>query len=105
MFLKAGFCRDFRDSADRQGSGEGGLEVLTARSAPHHSHGWALAFAAQFAGTQDSLVPIDVQRRVASALESEFIEDPHGDHFFEPPFPQLISVIDANVTKALAARR
>jgi hypothetical protein len=50
-------------------------------------------------------VPIDVQRRVASALESEFIEDPHGDHFFEPPFPQLISVIDANVTKALAARR
>jgi hypothetical protein len=61
--------------------------------------------AAQFAGTQDSLVPIDLQRRVASALESEFFEDPHGDHFFSPPFPQLISVIDANVAKALSAGR
>jgi pimeloyl-ACP methyl ester carboxylesterase len=61
--------------------------------------------AAQFAGTQDSLVPIEIQRRVADSLQCEFIEDPGGDHFFSPPFPQLISVIDANVAKCLAAER
>ncbi|KAJ3013657.1 UNVERIFIED_CONTAM: putative hydrolase rbbp9 [Siphonaria sp. JEL0065] len=49
-------------------------------------------FIVQFAGKNDCLVPIDVQRRVRDALLPKvvYIEDPEGDHFFEPPFDELI---------------
>jgi len=56
-------------------------------------------FIVQFGGSEDSLVPIEVQRRVARALESQFHEDPDGDHFFSPPFPELIQEIRSNVDK------
>mmetsp|Transcript_24860 Transcript_24860/g.41564 ORF Transcript_24860/g.41564 Transcript_24860/m.41564 type:complete len:237 (-) Transcript_24860:236-946(-) len=56
-------------------------------------------FIVQFAGSEDTLVPIEVQRRVARALspKAQFIEDIDGDHFFEPPFPELIQVVKDNV--------
>lgn len=40
-----------------------------------------------------------VQRKVAKALDAEYHEQPDGDHFFSPPFPQLIDAINENVSK------
>ncbi|KAJ3069889.1 putative hydrolase rbbp9 [Podochytrium sp. JEL0797] len=55
-------------------------------------------FIVQFAGAKDSLVPIAIQRRVSAALSPkvQYKEDPRGDHFFEPPFDELIAAIVAN---------
>mmetsp|Transcript_11994 Transcript_11994/g.19522 ORF Transcript_11994/g.19522 Transcript_11994/m.19522 type:complete len:195 (+) Transcript_11994:266-850(+) len=46
----------------------------------------------QFAGTEDCLVPIEIQRRVAKHLAPvvEYIEIKERNHFFAPPFPPLI---------------
>ena len=78
-------------------------------------------FIAQFSGRRDSLVPVSVQRRVASSLCLEaadwdaaatdgtllprfaYFEDPSGDHFFEPPFPQLSVVIEQGLSNAPGA--
>ena len=61
-------------------------------------------FIASFGGARDNLVPIDVQRRTAEALGAEWHEMPNRDHFFEPPFNELVECLDRNV-KALAAAR
>ena len=78
-------------------------------------------FIAQFSGRRDSLVPVSVQRRVASSLCLEpadwnaaatdgtplprfaYFEDAEGDHFFEPPFPQLSVVIEQGLSSASGA--
>ncbi|KAK3276981.1 hypothetical protein CYMTET_14978 [Cymbomonas tetramitiformis] len=54
-------------------------------------------FIVQFGGALDNLVPIQVQRRVAKKLGSQFHEIGDGDHFFTPPFPQLIDSISENM--------
>ena len=66
-------------------------------------------FVVQFAGRLDTLVPVGAQRKVASALELTpdaekgvdtahwYIEQPTGDHFFSPPFPELVEAIDRGV--------
>ena len=66
-------------------------------------------FVVQFAGAQDQFLPIDVQRRVAQSLnltsclsasevspENAFVyfELPRGDHFFSPPFDDLVESVD-----------
>jgi hypothetical protein len=58
-------------------------------------------FILQFAGARDRLVPIDVQRRVAAALGSacDYRELPKGDHFFAPPFCELISEVEGHLAK------
>ncbi|KAI9330081.1 putative hydrolase RBBP9-like protein [Obelidium mucronatum] len=58
-------------------------------------------FIVQFAGAEDSLVPVEVQRRVRDALMPKvvYIEEPEGDHFFEPPFTNLIDQIEENCSK------
>jgi predicted alpha/beta hydrolase family esterase len=50
----------------------------------------------QFAGARDSLVPLPVQRRVAKALAPKvvYVELPRRDHFFSPPFLELLEWID-----------
>ncbi|CAM9266113.1 unnamed protein product [Chrysoparadoxa australica] len=56
----------------------------------------------QFAGERDTLVPISVQRRVGEALKQQssalqrrdvfrYIELKHRDHFFTPPFSELMA--------------
>ncbi|KAF4675330.1 hypothetical protein FOL47_007948 [Perkinsus chesapeaki] len=52
-------------------------------------------FIVQIDGTEDTLVPIDVQRRVADKLKPkvEYIEIPGEDHFFMPPFPTLVEAV------------
>jgi predicted alpha/beta hydrolase family esterase len=54
-------------------------------------------FILQFAGVKDRLVPIDMQRKVAEYLKPkvEYFEM-NRDHFFEPPFDELISAIKDN---------
>jgi pimeloyl-ACP methyl ester carboxylesterase len=49
-------------------------------------------FIIQFAGTRDRLVPIEVQRRVAERLSPKvrFVELATRDHFFTPPFPEML---------------
>ncbi|KAJ3081792.1 putative hydrolase rbbp9 [Rhizoclosmatium hyalinum] len=53
-------------------------------------------FIVQFAGAEDNLVPIEIQRRVRDCLmpKVNYREAPEGDHFFEPPFDELISLIE-----------
>lgn len=67
-------------------------------------------FLVQFAGAQDSFLPIDVQRRVASSLDLKkitsvsgecspanahvYVEYADGDHFFRPPFQDLVEAVD-----------
>jgi hypothetical protein len=70
-------------------------------------------FVVQFAGARDRLVPIEVQRRVGAALglgptsqRCVYRELPKGDHFFAPPFGELISEVEAQLamgTNAAAA--
>jgi hypothetical protein len=62
-------------------------------------------FIACVGGARDSLVDIDIQRRVALeclGLEpgktgAEWLELPNRDHFFTPPFPELVDLLDRNV--------
>ena len=62
-------------------------------------------FVACVGGARDSLVDIDIQRRVALeclGLEpgktgAEWLELPNRDHFFTPPFPELVDLLDRNV--------
>jgi hypothetical protein len=58
-------------------------------------------FVLQFAGARDRLVPIAVQRRVAAALAPavDYHELPKEDHFFPPPFPQLIDAVEAHLQR------
>ena len=51
----------------------------------------------QFAGTQDSLVPYDVQERVSKCLQPkcDFHAIAGDDHFFSPPFNELVDAIVA----------
>ncbi|KAF4663552.1 hypothetical protein FOZ61_001544 [Perkinsus olseni] len=52
-------------------------------------------FIVQIGGTEDTLVPIDVQRRVARMLRPkvEYVEVPGEDHFFVPPFGALVDAV------------
>lgn len=49
----------------------------------------------QFSGEKDTLVPIEVQRRVAEHLKPKgrYIEMPSEDHFFEPPLEGIVKCI------------
>lgn len=40
-----------------------------------------------------------MQRRVAEHLapKCQFIEQPKGDHFFEPPFGELVEAVKKNI--------
>jgi hypothetical protein len=60
-------------------------------------------FVVQFAGARDRLVPIEVQRRVGAALGCVYRELPKGDHFFAPPFGELISEVEAQLAKGTNA--
>jgi hypothetical protein len=62
-------------------------------------------FVLQFAGGRDRLVPVAVQRRVAAALgpKCDYRELPKGDHFFAPPFPELLAAVEAHLAKPVAA--
>jgi hypothetical protein len=53
-------------------------------------------FVLQFAGVRDGLVPIEVQRRVAASLGAccDLREMPKRDHFFPPPFPELVTAVE-----------
>ena len=58
-------------------------------------------FIVQFAGTRDGLVPIAVQRRVAAQLgpACDFRELPRRDHFFSPPFPELLNAVTEHLAR------
>ncbi|KAI8831153.1 retinoblastoma-binding protein 9, partial [Chytriomyces cf. hyalinus JEL632] len=58
-------------------------------------------FIVQFGGAVDSLVPIEEQRRVAQSLgpKNQYFEIVDEDHFFEPPFQQLVDVLVKNCSK------
>ena len=62
-------------------------------------------FIIQFAGTKDRLVPIAVQRRVAHSLGSavDYRELPLRDHFFSPPFDELLHAVQHHLQQADAA--
>lgn len=64
-------------------------------------------FVAQFAGARDGLVPVAVQRRVAAALGEAcaYTELPAGDHFFEPPFEELVGAVEAGLRRSAAPAR
>ena len=52
-------------------------------------------FIISIGGTRDELVPIETQRRVADAMNATFIELKSRDHFFTPPFDDLIDCLTA----------
>jgi hypothetical protein len=62
-------------------------------------------FILQFAGTHDGLVPIAVQRRVAAQLgpACDLREMPRRDHFFSPPFPELVAAVTEHLQRTAEA--
>ena len=59
-------------------------------------------FVVQFAGARDGLVPIDVQRRVGAALGDacDYRELPRRDHFFAPPFAELLDAVEGHLARS-----
>lgn len=102
LVLVAAYDSDLGDAVER-GSGYFNRPFDWARIVDH------CGFIIQFAGSADSLVPIDCQRGVAEKLSSaatrscarevRYLEQEGGDHFFDgPSFPgELFSEIDAAI--------